>query len=346
MKTMKIFRKRKEQPSTGARSQPSPSPSPPPPPPKPPGSYEPVKPKGGGWRALPFLLIIGIILVISAAYDFIRESDPFRLCETYLKQNPQIREVVGEVREVKPWFPVSISTSGQQGRATMTFLVEGTKGTVKAQATLTKQRGAWKILTASYEDNQGKIHPLVMETPGAERSGRMPVTGDIPVTGKPSLPGDTPLIAVRPAVAEPIQEGLMHLKQNRLDKAVAAFSRAIDADPTNDKAHYLRGRTLARQNQEVRAVEDLNRAVALNPRNADAHNWLGWIHSRNNRNDEAIVSLTKAIELRPNNGWAYYNRGRCYYRKGEAAKSMEDARMACTLGIKDACKVYDRLKKT
>jgi tetratricopeptide (TPR) repeat protein len=96
----------------------------------------------------------------------------------------------------------------------------------------------------------------------------------------------------------------------------------------------------------VRAVADLNRAVALNPRNADAYNWLGWIHSRSKRYDEAITTLTKAIELRPNNGWAYYNRGNCYYRKGEIAKSMEDAGMACTLGIKDACKAQERLKKT
>ncbi len=322
------------------------SPSPPPPPPKPPASYEPVKPKGGGWRALPFLLIVGIILVISAAYDFLRESDPFRLCETYLKQNPQIRQEVGEVREVKPWFPVSISTSGQFGRASMTFLVEGATRSTKAQVTLSKQRGTWKILTAAYEDRQGRMQPLVLETPGAERSGRIPVTGDIPVTGKTPLTSDAPLIAVRPAVAEPLQEGLLHLKQNRLDKAVAAFSRAIEADPTNDKAHYLRGRALARQNEEARALVDLDRAVTLNPRNADAWNWMGWIHSRNKRNDEAIAALTRAIELRPNNGWAYYNRGSCYYRKGDVQKSVEDARTACTLGVKDACKVYDRLKKT
>jgi tetratricopeptide (TPR) repeat protein len=310
------------------------SPSPPPSPPKPTGSYEPVKPKGGGWRALPFLLVVGIILVISAAYDFIRESDPFRLCETYLKQNPQIRQEVGEVREVKPWFPVSINTSGQFGRASMTFLVEGTTRSTKAQVTLSKQRGAWKILTAAYEDRQGRMQPLVVETPGAVRSGNTPVTGD------------TPVAAVRPAATEPLQEGLLHLRHNRLDQAVAAFSRAIEADPTNDKAHYLRGRALARQNEEARALVDLDRAVTLNPRNADAWNWMGWIHSRNKRNDEAITALTRAIELRPNNGWAYYNRGSCYYRKGEVQKSIEDARTACTLGVKDACRVYDRMKKT
>ena len=324
MKALEILRKkRKEESYPGMHSSPSPPPSP-----TPAGSYEPVKPKAGGWRALPFLLILGIIIVLSAAYDFLRESDPFRLCETYLKQNPRISQEVGEVRDVKPWFPASISTSGQSGRASMTFLVEGTTGSTKVRATLAKQRGAWKILTVSYEDRQGRMQPLVVETPQAERSG------DVPVAVRKS------------AAAGPIREGLLHLRKNDLEQAVAAFGRAIEADPMNDAAHYLRGRALARQNQEARALVDLDRAVTLNPRNADAWNWMGWIHSRGKRNDEAIAALTKAIELRPNNGWAYYNRGSCYYRKGEVQKSLEDARMACTLGIKDACKVQDRLKKT
>lgn len=326
MKALEILRKkRKKESYPGMHSSPSPSP---PPSPTPAGSYESVKPKAGGWRALPFLLILGIIIVLSAAYDFLRESDPFRLCETYLKQNPRISQEVGEVRDVKPWFPASISTSGQSGRASMTFLVEGTTGSTKVRATLAKQRGAWKILTVSYEDRQGRMQPLVVETPKAERSG------DVPVAVRKS------------AAAGPIREGLLHLRKNDLEQAVAAFGRAIEADPMNDAAHYLRGRALARQNQEARALVDLDRAVALNPRNADAWNWMGWIHSRGKRNDEAIAALTKAIELRPNNGWAYYNRGSCYYRKGEVQKSLEDAQTACTLGIKDACKVQDRLKKT
>jgi tetratricopeptide (TPR) repeat protein len=323
MKSIQIRRKKKEPSYPGATPGPHSTPAP-----SPAGSYEPVKPKAGAFRVLPFLVILGIILALSAAYDFFCESDPFRICEAYLKQNAQIRQEFGEVRDVKPWFPFSIDTTGQQGRASLSFLVEGTTGSTTARATLTRQRGTWRILTASYEDRQGMTRSLAVEAPRSERSG------------------DVPSAARSLSVSEPLRQGLQYMKENNLEKAVAAFSQAVEADPGSDLAYSLRGRALAKQNQDARAVADLNRAVALNPRNADAFNWLGWIHSRKNRNDEAIAALTKAIELRPNNGWAYYNRGRCFYRKGETAKSMEDARMACTLGVKDACKVYDRLKKT
>lgn len=323
MKAIKILRKSKEKPypETGPTLPSSPAPSPP-------GSYKPVEPKAGGLRILPFLVLLGIIFALSAAYDFLRESEPFQFCEAYIRQSPQIRQEIGEVRDVKPWFPVSISDSGPQGRATLTFLVEGTTGSTKARISLTKQRGAWRVLSASYEDRQGRMKSIPVAAPQAERSGEMPAT------------------ARGSAAAEPLREGLQQLRENNLDKALLAFNRAVEADPKSDAAHYLRGRTLARQNQDGRALVDLNRAVELNPRNADAYNWLGWLHSKGNRNDEAIAALTKAVELRPNNGWAYYIRSRCHYRKGDAQKSMEDARMACTLGIKDACKVYDRLKKT
>jgi tetratricopeptide (TPR) repeat protein len=228
---------------------------------------------------------------------------------------------------VKPWFPLSIDTSGQQGRATLSFLVEGETGRITARATLAMQRGIWRILSVSYEDRQGRMKTLAVEVSRTERSGSLP-----------AAPGS--------AAAAPLQEGLLYLRENNLDKALAAFTRAVEADPKSGAAYYQRGRVLARKNQEAGALADLNRAVELNPQNADAYNWLGWIHSRANRNDEAITALTKAIEIRPNNGWAYYNRGRCYYRKGDAAKAREDARMACSLGVRDACKVYERLKKT
>jgi len=323
MKAIKVLRKRREkkaaEPMPTLHSSPAQSPG---------GSNEPVRPKAGSLRIMPFVVILVIILALSAAYDFLRESEPFRLCEAYFRQSPQIRQEIGEVRDVKPWYPFSINTSGQQGRAQLTFRVEGATGSTTARATLTRQRGAWKILTVSYEDRQGRTQSLTVETPQAERSGDVP-----------AAPGNT-------AAAEPIRQGLLEMRENNLEKAVASFGRAIEADPKSDTAYYLRGRALARQNQEARALADLNRAVELNPRNADAYNWLGWIHGRSNRNEEAIAALTKAIAIRPKNGWAYYNRGRIYYRKGETAKSTDDARMACTLGIKDACKVYDRMKKT
>ena len=131
----------------------------------------------------------------------------------------------------------------------------------------------------------------------------------------------------------------------RFDEAIEEYTKAIKIQPRNYVAHYWRGRAYSQKGEREKAIEDYKRTIELNPSYPHAYDNLGWLYTQMAKWDESIKYLDKAIELSPQNGWAYYNRGRCYYNRGDLGKALEDAKMACDLGYKDGCKVYQGLKK-
>ena len=124
-------------------------------------TYEPVKPKGGASRSWPFLVGIVVISILFGVNDFIKESEPFKIASSFVKENQQIKDDLGEVTETSPWFPSSLKTSGSTVQVQLTLRVEGKNGTGKAYVTLVYLRDRWQITAASYENRQGKVIPLI-----------------------------------------------------------------------------------------------------------------------------------------------------------------------------------------
>lgn len=124
-------------------------------------TYEPVKPKGGASRSWPFLVGIVVISILFGVNDFIKESEPFKIASSFVKENQQIKDDLGEVTETSPWFPSSLKTSGSTVQVQLTLRVEGKNGTGKAYVTLVYLRDRWQITAASYENRQGKVSPLI-----------------------------------------------------------------------------------------------------------------------------------------------------------------------------------------
>lgn len=124
-------------------------------------AYEPVKPKGGASRSWPFLVGIVVISILFGINDFIKESEPFKIASSFVKENQQIKDDLGEVTETSPWFPSSLKTSGSTVQVQLTLRVEGKNGTGKAYVTLVYLRDRWQITAASYENRQGKVSPLI-----------------------------------------------------------------------------------------------------------------------------------------------------------------------------------------
>jgi tetratricopeptide (TPR) repeat protein len=78
--------------------------------------------------------------------------------------------------------------------------------------------------------------------------------------------------------------------------------------------------------------------VDLNPRYSPAYDNLGWLFMRRDKYDESLIHLNKSIELQPDNGWAHYMRSRIFFKKGDLQKALENAKTACKLDYKDACR--------
>ena len=61
----------------------------------------------------------------------------------------------------------------------------------------------------------------------------------------------------------------------------------------------------------------------MDPGYASAHNGLGAAYSQAGNIKEAIASWEKAVEIYPDLGFALYNLGLAYLRKGDKAKALE-----------------------
>ena len=140
------------------------------------------------------------------------------------------------------------------------------------------------------------------------------------------------------SVKQHVRKGYKHYKENRLKKAQDELSLAIEIDPKNAEAYFWRARTFIRMEQYDDAIGDLRAVVDLNPRYSPAYDNLGWLFMRRNKYDESLTYLNKSIELKPDNGWAHYMRSRIFFKKGDLQKALENAKTACKLGYKDACR--------
>jgi tetratricopeptide (TPR) repeat protein len=139
-------------------------------------------------------------------------------------------------------------------------------------------------------------------------------------------------------VKKHVREGYDHYKENRFKKARDELSQAIEIDPENAKAYFLRARTFIRMGQYDDAIGDLKAVVDLNPHSSPAYDNLGWLFMRRNKYDESLTYLNKSIELKPDNAWPHYMRSRIFFKKGDLRKALENAKTACKLDYKDACR--------
>lgn len=281
-------------------------------------TYQPVKPKGGAARSWPFLVGIAVISILFGVNDFIKDSEPFKIASSFVKENQQIKDDLGEVTETSPWFPSSLKISGSTFQVRLTIRVAGKNGAGKAYVTLVYLRDRWQITAASYENRQGRISPLIK--------------GEVRDTAVPPAAGN-------------LAAGHRFFKQNDFKQAAAAYDLVIQADPNSSTAYYWRGRAYNKLNLPDKAVADFKRTVELNPAHTEAYNWLGWLAEKDNQYGACVGYLTKAIELKADNSWSYYHRGRCNYQQGNKKEAAQDAEKACSLGSQQACKVVKQLKE-
>lgn len=106
---------------------------------------------------------------------------------------------------------------------------------------------------------------------------------------------------------EQVIKGDSFLAQKQWDKAIAAYSVAINLDPKLAKAYCNRG---------------------------NAYSHMANIGKEQGDWDRAIADFTAAIELDPKYAEAYELRGFCYYSIGEEDKSMADVRKVMELRSK------------
>jgi len=124
--------------------------------------------------------------------------------------------------------------------------------------------------------------------------------------------------------------------EEKYEKAIAEFTKAIKLDPDYADAYSNRGGAYAAIEQYDLAIADYNKAIELDPEDADAYMYRGWAYTDIGQYDLAIADYNKAIELDPEDADAYYWRGAAYADTGQYDLAIADYNKAIELDPNDA----------
>jgi lipoprotein NlpI len=119
---------------------------------------------------------------------------------------------------------------------------------------------------------------------------------------------------------DPTDEAVTALRSHRHDEAIKLATKAIEQDPKNLTAYWVRAFGHLQLDQPKEAAADLDRAVELNPDGADFLELRGTAKFMLGRFGDAIVDFDREIKLRPEREPWHWKRGLAYYYAGEYEK--------------------------
>jgi tetratricopeptide (TPR) repeat protein len=106
------------------------------------------------------------------------------------------------------------------------------------------------------------------------------------------------------------QRGLMALKDNRLEEALEALTKAEHEHPRDPQVRNFRGIVLARLGQTAEARAEYQEAIRCNPQMEDAYRNLGFLEWKEHRLAQAREALDHALKLSPSDSFAHHYLGR------------------------------------
>jgi tetratricopeptide (TPR) repeat protein len=97
-----------------------------------------------------------------------------------------------------------------------------------------------------------------------------------------------------------VNRGNAHADKKEYDRAIAAFTEAIQLDPRNAYAYNSRADTLREAGRAAQGLPDAEKALQLDAGNADFWDTRAQIFQALGRRQEAIADYKRALELDPN----------------------------------------------
>jgi len=117
----------------------------------------------GAFVGIP-LFIAAIVAIVMVSFN---TSDPYRLTIEHLREHPQLERRIGHPVEPSGWLTMGcIQHRDDDGRANLTFDIEGPKGRGTVEAYLIKDLDRWAIRDLTVSTEHGERLVLV-ETDGA-----------------------------------------------------------------------------------------------------------------------------------------------------------------------------------
>jgi Tfp pilus assembly protein PilF len=125
--------------------------------------------------------------------------------------------------------------------------------------------------------------------------------------------------------------GVSFYNQKEFSKAIQAYQKVIELDPTYVEAYNNLGIIYQMIGDVERAFESYQKSTKINPRYEKGYNNLGILLLLKGRNEEALEAFQKALAVNPNNIESHINLGILLKKKGEWEKAIESYRRALTI---------------
>ena len=161
-----------------------------------------------------------------------------------------------------------------------------------------------------------------------------------PAPAPPTAPAPAPAPA-RPAADRTVLEnyvnrGMAFKQQGNTDRALAAFTKALQLDPNHLPAYFKRGNTYLDRADYDRAIADYTQALRLDPNNPSAYMNRGLAHAKKGNFDAVINDCSEAVRLDPKLAQAYSIRAAAYWERGERHRAIADYSLALRCDPKNA----------
>jgi len=114
-----------------------------------------------------------------------------------------------------------------------------------------------------------------------------------------------------------IAAGLAHHQAGRLAEAEKLYASALELDPANADALYLRGTVFSQTGRGDAGILEIGAAIELNPNNPWAFFNLGNALKGQGKLEEAAASYTEALRLKPDFHQAFNNLGNVLQEQGQ-----------------------------
>ena len=138
------------------------------------------------------------------------------------------------------------------------------------------------------------------------------------------------------------EEGGRLLMSKDFTGAINSFTQAIELDPNNFKAYYVRGGCYGYFLKDYpRAIEDFDRAIELRPGNSWAYLQRGFFYQALKDYWQSIADFSRAIRLDPTQATAFIGRGNGYAGLGDYDRANADWDTARRLGYNDRKNFYE-----
>jgi tetratricopeptide (TPR) repeat protein len=136
--------------------------------------------------------------------------------------------------------------------------------------------------------------------------------------------------------------GLANSEKGQYDQAIADFTKVLEINPKDAQAYLNRGRAYSDKKQYGRAVSDYSKVIEISPRNEEAYNSRGVAYGKQGQYDQAIADFTKVLEINPRNASAYTNRGFSYESKRQYDQAIGEYTKALEINPKDLDAYFNR----